>query len=397
MFADAKPVPPDAILGLSIAYAADTRSDKIDLGVGVYRTIEGQTPVMAAVKKAEGFVLENQDSKRYTPPEGAPGFTDRILKLVFDENSQTIQMGRAAAVQAPGGCGALRLAADLLKRFGAKTISTGAPTWANHKPLMGAAGYEIKMLPYYDAASSSIDFDAYVSAVKKLGPDDVLLIHNCCHNPTGADLTEAQIDILADMAKEQKFFPLIDAAYHGFAQNLDADAYMIRKFAETVPETLITYSCSKNFGLYRERVGALIVVSENAERATAIKSHALNIARANYSMPPAHGGAIVSEILGSEDLTKMWREELDAMASEVRGNRKLLVAEAEKAGLGNRLSYIAGQHGMFSLLPLTDEEVLKIRVDHGVYIVGGGRINMCGVNHTNVERLVAAFKAVSQG
>ncbi|WP_411816341.1 aromatic amino acid transaminase [Hyphococcus sp. DH-69] len=395
MFAAVTPVPPDAILGLSLAYAADTRSDKIDLGVGVYRTIEGETPVMAAVKKAEAFVIDHQNSKRYTPPEGAPGFTDNILKLVFGD-ADVLQSGRAAAVQAPGGCGALRLAADLLNRFGAKTISTGAPTWANHKPLMGAAGFDIQMLPYYDAASSSIDFDAYVEAVKKLGPSDVLLIHNCCHNPTGADLSTDQIDILAQMAKEQGFFPLIDAAYHGFAQDLEKDAYMIRAFADQVPEVLVTYSCSKNFGLYRERVGALIVVSDTAERALAIKSHALNIARANYSMPPAHGGAIVSEILGSPELSKMWRDELAAMSGEVRGNRQKLVAEAEKAGLGNRLSYITNQHGMFSLLPLNEEEVVKMRVDHGVYIVGGGRINMCGVNHTNVERLVAAFKAVTQ-
>ena len=395
MFDAADLLPPDAILGLTKAFNDDPREAKIDLGVGVYRTIDGKTPIMKAVKEAESAVMAAEQTKAYTPPEGAAGFTTRILNLIFGEDSPGIGEGRAAAVQAPGGCGALRLSAELLKRLGAKTISTGAPTWANHKPLMAAAGYDIKMLPFYDTAASEIDFDAYMAAVKKLGADDVLLIHGCCHNPTGADLSVEQIDALADVAKTQGFLPLIDVAYHGFARDLEADAYLVRAFSERLPEVLVTYSCSKNFGLYRERIGALVMVAKDADRAAAVKSHALNIARANYSMPPAHGGAIVSEILGSEELSKLWREELAEMADNVRGNRVALVDAAKEAGLGNRLSYIAQQNGMFSLLPLTDEEVVAMRTEHGVYVVGGGRINMCGVNTGNAGHLVKAFKAVT--
>ena len=395
MFASIEQLAPDAILGLTRAFREDPRDEKIDLGVGVYRTPDGRTPVMRAVAKAEQIIVDTHDSKAYTPPEGAPGFADGVMKLVFGAEHDIITSGRAVGVHAPGGCGALRLAGEIVARAGAKAITIGAPTWANHHPLLSAAGNTINMVPYYDTENSTLDFDGFVSAIEKLGPKDVLLLHGGCHNPTGQDLSREQIDQIAELAKEKGFTPIIDTAYHGFAQDLDSDAYMMRRFAETLPELLITYSCSKNFGLYRERTGVLIIIGETPDHANAVRSHATSIARTMYSMPPAHGGAIVAEILGSPELEGIWRDELAQMTAEVRGNRKTLVDAAASQGLGNRLAYIEAQNGMFSMLPLSTEGVAAMRDKHGIYIVGGGRINMCGVNTSNVDHLVRAFKDVS--
>jgi aspartate aminotransferase len=395
MFADAKLLPPDPILGLSKAFAEDPRAEKVDLGIGVYRTPDGRTPIMQAVAKAEALVMAGETTKAYTPADGAPGFNDAIMGLLFGEVSAVLREGRCAAMQTPGGCGALRTAGELLARLGAAGVTIGEPTWPNHKPLLSAAGLPVRSVPYYDATASAVAFDAFLAAAEKLGPKDVLLLHGACHNPTGADLTREQIDAVIDVALDRGFLPLIDCAYHGFAVDLDTDAYIIREFARRLPEVLITYSCSKNFGLYRERTGAIIFVGANAERAAAIKSHAINVARSNYSMPPAHGGAIVAEILRSPELTKLWRDELTEMSAAVRSNRRLLVKTARDMGLSNRLSFIESQNGMFSLLPMTVEEVQAARERHGVYIVGAGRINLCGVNAGNVEAIVSAYKDVT--
>ncbi|MFC2951889.1 aromatic amino acid transaminase [Marinicaulis aureus] len=396
MFEDAKLLPPDPILGLSKLFQDDPRSEKIDLGVGVYRDLNGRTPVMKAVAKAETNVTAAQTTKAYTPVDGAPGFGPAILDLVFGADSPILSAGRAAAVQTPGGCGALRLAGELLNSQGAASLTLGAPTWPNHIPLLSAAGLKINSIPYYDRDANAVDFEAFKAGAAKLGPKDVLLLHGCCHNPTGADLSPAQIDEIAAMAAAQGFLPLVDTAYHGFAKDLDTDVYMIRKFSAELPEVLITYSCSKNFGLYRERTGALIIVGASADRALAVKSQATSLARKNYSMPPAHGGAIVAEILGDPALSALWREELSEMADRVRGNRRLLAQTAQDFGLHNRLSFIADQAGMFSLLPLTEDQIGALRDQHGVYVVGGGRINLCGVNETNVKHLISSFKAVTE-
>ena len=345
-----------------------------------------------AERKA-GRIVENETTKVYCPPEGAPGFTDGVLNLLFTGHD-ALASGRVAAVQTPGGCGALRLAAELLKRTGAASITAGAPTWANHKPLFEAAGHKIDLVPYYDAAASAIEFDAFLDAAKKLGPKDVLLLHGACHNPTGADLSTEQIDTVFDVAADRGFLPLIDMAYLGFANGLAEDAYIVRAAAERLPEALVTFSCSKNFGLYRERTGALVMIGKDAANAAAVKSHTINVARGAWSMPPAHGGIIVSEILRSEELSKLWRDELEAMRLTVRGNRKMLVNTARELGLGNRLAYITEQHGMFSLLPTTEKQAAQLRDDHGVYVVGAGRINLCGVDESNVRHLVEAVKSV---
>jgi aspartate/tyrosine/aromatic aminotransferase len=388
MFADLAALPPDALLGLTKLYNDDKRTKKIDLGVGVFRTPDNKTPVMAAVAEAQRRLIERETTKVYLPPEGAPGFADAVRTLVF---GTTINAGRCAIVQTPGGCGALRVGADLLKRAGANAISIGTPTWANHQPLLSAAGLKIAMIPYYDAKSGGVDFDAFFGAASKLGSSDALLLHGGCHNPTGADLNNAEIDAIVDLVAAKGILPFVDCAYHGFAEGVDDDAYLIRRLAKKAPEFLVSYSCSKNFGLYRERTGALILVGADANRTAAMKSHVLNISRQSYSMPPAHGGLLVAEILSTPDLKKHWRDELEAMRKAVVGNRLLLTKTAKEHQLGDRLDYIARQNGMFSLLPVTEPQVLALRERHGVYVAGNGRANLCGVNAGNVGHLCEAL------
>lgn len=391
MFADLAALPPDALLGLTKLFNDDTRAKKIDLGVGVFKTPDNKTPVMAAVAAAQRRLVERETTKVYLPPEGAPGFGDAIRRLVFDD---AISSERCAVVQTPGGCGALSVGANLLKRAGAASVAIGAPTWANHHPLLSAAGLKISMTPYYNPATGAVDFDAFYAAARKLGPADALLLHGGCHNPTGADPSHDQIDAIVDLSVERGFFPFVDFAYHGFANGLDEDAYLVRRLAERAGEFIVTYSCSKNFGLYRERTGALILVGANADRASAMRSHAVNIARQVYSMPPAHGGILAADILTTPELDALWRAELEAMRRAVVANRLLLVRTAAEHQLGGRLQYIARQNGMFSLLPLSDAEVLSLRDQYGVYVAGGGRANLCGVNEGNVDYLCEALAGV---
>lgn len=397
MFAELPLLPPDALLGLTRLFNEDRREKKIDLGVGVFRTRDGRTPILESVKRAEEKVLSAQTTKVYTPPEGAPGFADAIAKLMFGEGHRAVADGRVFALQTPGGCGALRVGAELLKRSGAARIVIGAPTWANHQPLLSAAGLSIEMIPYYDAKTGGLFFDDFMGAVEKLGRRDVLLLHGGCHNPTGVDLSSAQIDQVIAASERQGFTPMVDFAYHGFAADLDADAFMVREIARRLPEALVTYSCSKNFGLYRERTGALFLIGKTGERMAAMKSHALALARGIYSMPPAHGGAIVAEILQSTDLSGLWRREVADMAAQIRKNRRLFVKTAGEMQFGERVAAVERQNGMFSMLPLTEPQVMAMRERFGVYMANNGRINLCGVNEGNVEHLCNGLRDVLRG
>lgn len=394
MFSDLKLLPPDAILGLSAAFRADTRENKIDLGVGVFRTPDNETPVMKAVAAAQKDLVEHETTKVYLPPEGAPGFGEAIVNLLFGADHPAVKDERAIAIQTPGGCGALRIGGELLKRAGANSVHVGEPTWANHKPLLEAAGLEVITLPFYNKENCVIDFADFMAGVEKLGSNDVLLLHGCCHNPTGSDLTREQIDAVFDAAEKQGFAVFIDTAYHGFGESLEDDAYMAREAARRLPSALISYSCSKNFGLYRERAGALIALGENAKHAETMASHIKSLARGAYSMPPAHGGLLVSKILHDDKLRKVWEDELNEMREAVIGNRELLVKTAREMQLGDQLDFITQQRGMFSMLPVTKEQTDVFREKHGVYMTGNGRINMCGVNTGNVEVLVAAYRDV---
>ena len=389
MLNDLTALPADALLGLTQLFNEDRRTRKIDLGVGVFRTADNETPVMEAVARAQERLHERETTKAYLPPEGAPGFGDAIRKLAFGDD-----FDRCAVVQTPGGCGALRVGAELLKRAGARTIAIGTPTWANHGPLLSASGLTISMIPYYDTLTGAVDFNAFHDAASRLGKTDTLLLHATCHNPTGADLTHNEIDSIIDLAERRGFTPFVDFAYHGFAEGLDEDGFMVRRMAERPPQFLVAYSCSKHFGLYRERTGALLMIGADAGRADAMRSHAVNIARTMYSMPPAHGGALVADILTTQDLNEIWRSELTSMRRAVDEGRRMLVATARDHQFGDRFDYIERQHGMFSLLPVNEAQVLTLREKHGVYIAGNGRANLCGVNAGNVEHLCEALADV---
>jgi aspartate/tyrosine/aromatic aminotransferase len=390
MFADLAPLPPDPLLGVTARFRADPRPEKIDLGVGVFRTRSGETPVMRAVAEAQRRLVAKETSKVYLPPESAPGFAPAIRELIFGAAEDP----RIAVVQTPGGSGALRVAAELLKRAGATAIAIGTPTWANHAPLLGASGLAIRQIPYYDARSGGVDFAAFFDAASALGPKDALLLHAGCHNPTGADLSREEIDAIIDLAAERKFLPFVDFAYHGFAEGLEADAYMARAMARRLPELLLAYSCSKHFGLYRERAGAVAMLGADEAAASAMMTHAVNIGRQMYSMPPAHGALLVAEVLADPALKASWREELDAMRLAVRRSRMLLVEAARAHQLGDRLDHLTRQNGMFSLLPVDEAQVAMLRDRHALHLVNSGRINLCAVNDGNADRIAAALAEI---
>jgi aspartate/tyrosine/aromatic aminotransferase len=393
MFADLTALPPDALLGITRMFKEDARATKVDLGVGVFKTEANETPVLRAVKAAQARLVANEQTKVYLPPEGAPGFADATRALVFGPMADAARIG---VVQTPGGCGALRVGADLLKRAGAERVLVTDPTWANHRPLLGAAGLSIEAAPFYDRASGGLKVDDYLRAAGKLGPRDVLLAHACCHNPAGVDLARDEIDAVVDVAARRGFLLFIDMAYQGFGEGLDADAYFARSAAERLPEAIVAYSCSKNFGLYRERAGALCLIGKDAARADALKSHALNVARQIYSMAPGHGGLIVSEILSDATLAADWRAEVDEMRSALFASRAMLADALAERQLGERYQRLRNERGMFSILPLEPAQVVAAREKFGVYMAGDGRINLCGVNPGNVAHVADAIASVSR-
>ena len=395
MFDALQAYPPDPILRLIADFRADPRPDKVDLGVGVYKDEHGHTPIMAAVKAAERRVLAGEDSKAYIGPAGMPEFNVEIQKLTFGAGHPALASARVATVLTPGGCGALRVGAELLKRTApGTTIWVSDPTWANHIPLLGNAGLTIREYPYYDRTSSSLRFDAMTSALAEAARGEVVLLHGCCHNPCGADLDLDQWRAVADRAEQRGFLPFVDLAYQGLGDGLDADAAGLRLLAERVPEMLVASSCSKNFGLYRERVGSLSVVGDSAPRAEIAVSHVNNIVRGIYSMPPSHGGAIVAEILRDAELARQWREELDAMRERINGLRRLLREKLQARGVARDFAFIERERGMFSFLGLSEAQVARLIGEFGIYMVNSSRINVAGISQANVDYLVEALAAV---
>lgn len=391
MFADLALLPPDPLLGVTSRFRADPRSDKLDLGVGVFRNRQNETPVMRAVTEAQRRLVAAETSKTYLPPESAPGFGPGVKRLIFGQDGED---ARIAVVQTPGGSGALRVGAELLKRAGATSITIGTPTWANHGPLLGASGLAIRSIPYYDEKTGGVDFAGFYEAAAKLGPKDALLVHACCHNPTGADLSREEVGAVIDLAEAKGFLPFIDLAYHGFADGLDADAEIVRAMTRRLKEVIIAYSCSKHFGLYRERTGAIAMVGADGRATAAMQTHAVNIGRQMYSMPPAHGALLVAEILGDPVLEQLWRDELETMRLAVKRSREILVETAHAHQLGGRLDHLLRQNGMFSLLPLNESQVAALRDRHAIYVVNSGRANLCAVNGGNAGRICAALADV---
>lgn len=388
-----RPLPPDAILGLIGAYQRDPNPDKIDLGAGVYRDSAGRTPIIAAVRTAEQRLLASEQTKSYVAPPGDPAFIAGVTHELFGLDHPVLTDARVGTVQAPGGCGALRLGAELINRLRPGTpMWVSTPTWPNHEPLLGDAGLKIHAYPYYDHDLHAVDGDAMLATLATLGADDVVLLHGCCHNPSGADLTRQQWDAVADLALDRGFTPFIDIAYHGLGDGLDEDAYGVRTLAARLPQLLISYSCSKNFGLYRERAGLVCAVTPTAETAAAARSQLNSIARGIYSMPPAHGAAIVGLILGDEELTASWYAELADMRDRLLRVRRLFADRMTDRCADFR--FIADERGLFSFLGISPAQVERLRDDHSVYLVGSSRINVAGITDANVDRLADALAAV---
>jgi len=395
MFEAISSLPADPILGLMAAFRADTNAHKIDLGVGVYKNELGQTPVMRAVKQAETRLLANQQTKTYVAPAGQDSFNHLIAGLIFGDALRDQLGGRRVTFQTPGGCGGLRLGAEFLQKVkpGAK-ILVSDPTWANHIPLLGEAGLQISKYPYYDYQNHAIRFDAMMDSLATAGQGDLVLLHGCCHNPCGADLDQQQWQTIAALAQKNGFTPFIDLAYQGLGDGIVEDTYGVRLLAETLPELVVVSSCSKNFGLYRERTGSLTVISGNAASAKAAGSQIASIARSIYSMPPDHGAAVVIEILGDSTLNADWETELTEVRNRINGLRTELVNALAAKGIDRDFSFIQREKGMFSFLGLSVDQVHSLINNYSIYLVDSSRINIAGINHSNLDYLADSIKQV---
>lgn len=392
MFQSLQPLPADAILGLIAEHREDPRSQKIDLGVGVYRNAEGETPVLDAVKQAEQRVLDAQVTKAYLGTAGDPGFNTAMQALTFG-SSETAE--RVRTLQAPGGSGSLRVAASLILRARPDaTLWVGDPTWANHVPLLGGAGLTLKTHPYYDTERHVIRLDAMLDALRSVPKGDMVLLHACCHNPSGLDPTDEQWREIAQVLVERDLVPFIDMAYQGFARDLDEDAFVIRHLAAQVPEMIVCSSCSKNFGLYRDRVGTLSIMAENATVADTVFSQVNNVVRTIYSMPPDHGAAVVRTILEDDTLRATWTAELAEMRERLTKMRRLLHDALRDKAPDHDFSHLARATGMFCFLGVTSAEVERLKREFGIYMVDSSRINVAGITPENVEYLADSIAAV---
>jgi len=395
MFENLKPVAIDPILGLMVAFKADNRAEKIDLGVGVYQDDRGRTPVMASVKQAESRLMELETTKSYQGMAGDPDYNQRMMELLLGKDHSILSTGRVKSIQAPGGSGALRVGAEVIRRARPESkLWVGIPTWPNHIPLLGSAGFDIKQYPYYDMDARQVDTEKMMETLRQVPVGDLVLLHGCCHNPTGADLTNEQWDSIADLALERGFIPFIDTAYQGLGNGLDQDAYGMRMMAERLPEVIIASSCSKNFGLYRERTGSITFIAETSEQADIVVSQAMSTARSIYSMPPAHGALLVSMVLGDPQLRSQWEAELEEVRLRIKSMRNLLCDSLENNAAGMDFSHIKRQNGMFSFLGITTPQLERLRTEFGIYIVSSTRINLAGVNSNNIKHLTQSLLTV---
>ncbi len=393
MFDTLSPMPSDPILGISRLCAADKNPNKIDLGVGIYKDEVGATPVMRAVKMAESLWHHEEQTKKYVGVTGNPQFNDLMLSLLIGEAADTSLF---ATAQSAGGSGALRLGAEIIKQANRDAcVWTPTPTWGNHIPLISTAGLEMKSYPYYDSETLDVDFEAMCASLRKdTKRGDIVLLHGCCHNPTGADLEPYQWDVVADLLVEQGLTAFVDLAYFGLGDGLEKDTYGLRKLAATQEEMLIAASCSKNFGLYRERTGLIAVKTKTTDQAVIAKGHLGLIMRKMISMPPDHGAALVARILSDEGLTKIWREELEVMRLRMAGLRSSLASALSVQGAEDMAEALARQNGMFSMLPITKAQAERLRSEHSVYLLDSGRINIAGAADENIDRLAKAVLSV---
>ena len=387
--------PRDAILGLTAAFREDTRSEKINLSVGVYQDESGKTPTLECVKEAEQRLANAASAKSYLPIPGTPEYAEVVQKLALGTDHEAIVSKRIASAHTPGGTGALRVAGDFFKAcFPKATLWLSDPTWPNHPNIFNASGVPMQSYPYFDKGSNGLDFDAMLAAIQKMPAGDAILLHGCCHNPTGIDPTGAQWKQIADAVYDRGLLPILDFAYQGFADGIDQDAVGIREFARPGAELMVCSSFSKNFGLYRERVGALSIVCPTADSVAAVQSQVNRLIRCNYSNPPAHGAAIVDCVLRDSQLRANWEKEVATMRNRINGMRQQLVDALAAVGVPGDYSFITQQRGMFSFSGLTKEQVETLREEHAIYIVGSGRINVAGLTPSNVNRVAEAIGAV---
>jgi len=395
MFQSIERRPPDPILGLTATFKKDTNPNKIDLGAGVYKDESGNTPIISAIKKAEQKLWEKEDSKSYIAQAGPEGFIRHMATMILGENSTALNDQRACSILTPGGSGALRVTAEFVAANFPNTrtwIST--PTWFNHIPLLGTAGLNLVEYPYYNYEKHEIDIDRMMDTLKQATVGDLVLVHGCCHNPCGGDLSKEQWQAFAEAAEKQGFTPFIDLAYQGLGDGLEEDAYGIRLLAEKLPEVIIASSCSKNFGIYRERTGAVTIVGESADQVSASATQILSTARQIYSLPPAHGAAMVEIVLSDPALKEEWLNELTEMRERINVLRSLLVTKLKEVGVERDFSFIEREKGMFSFLGLSPEQVETLINDYSIYMVKSSRINVAGISNSNIEYLTQSIAKV---
>jgi aromatic-amino-acid transaminase len=395
IFASVEMAPRDPILGLTEAFNADTRATKVNLGVGVYYDDNGKIPLLAAVKAAEKARLEAMPARGYQPIEGLNAYNQAVQNLLFGAGSELLSAGRVITAEALGGTGALKIGADFLKRLSPNAkVYISDPSWENHRALFESAGFVVENYPYYDAATRGVNFAGMKSCLEGLAAGSIIILHACCHNPTGADLSDAQWQEVVDVCKAKGLVPFLDMAYQGFADGIDADAVAVRAFSASGLQFFVSSSFSKSFSLYGERVGALSIVTASKEEAGRVLSQVKRVIRTNYSNPPTHGGAVVAAVLSSPELRQMWEDELAGMRDRIRAMRVALVEKLQAKGVAQDFSFVVKQRGMFSYTGLTSAQVDVLRNEFGIYAVGTGRICLAALNNKNIDAVVDAIAAV---
>ena len=387
--------PRDPILGLTEAFNADPNPQKINLGVGVYYDENGKVPLLNCVRKAEALLMEKAAPRTYLPIEGLPAYDKAVQELVFGADSAVIQEKRAITAQAIGGTGALKLGADFLKRFSPDSqVYISDPSWENHRALFEAAGFSVNNYPYYDAATRGVNFPGMIAALRSMKAGSIVVLHACCHNPTGADLSHAQWSEVIEAVAEGGLIPFLDMAYQGFGDGIEADGEVVRRFTAAGGPLFVSNSFSKSFSLYGERVGALSIVAVNADEAARALSQLKRVVRTNYSNPPMHGGQIVATALATPELRQMWEDELAAMRVRIREMRQLMVQKLKAKAPASDFDFVTAQRGMFSYSGLTKQQVDRLRNEFSIYAVDTGRICVAPLNHANIDRVVEAIAAV---
>ena len=391
--------PKDPILGITEAFNADTRADKANLGVGVYYDENGKLPLLSCVRQAEDQLNATHSPRGYLPIDGIAAYNQAVQKLLFGEGSAVITEKRAITAEALGGTGALKIGADLIRRFSpaGTVVYISDPSWENHRAIFEGAGFEVRTYPYYDAASHGLNFQGMLDCIKSAPAGSVFILHACCHNPTGVDLDAGQWDQVIAALEAGRHIPFLDIAYQGFGDGIEEDGQVVRKFAASAVPFLVSSSFSKSFSLYGERVGALTVVLGSADEAARTLSQLKRVIRSNYSNPPTHGAQVVQRVLNDAELRKLWEEELGGMRVRIKRMRKALVDGLKAAGVSRDFSFIESQRGMFSYSGLTAEQVEALKTHHGIYAVSSGRICVAALNEKNIGPVVQAIAAVLKG